>query len=58
VIFWKITVQIEHCREEEYMNSGFTSNVHYMTPSMAIMKLKQHNLKMVYLTVFVYDTLQ
>jgi predicted metalloendopeptidase len=38
--------------------TGFTSNVQYMTPNMAIMKLKQHNLKVVYPTVFVYDTLQ
>ena len=48
----------ENCREEEYMtNSRFTSNVDYMTPNMAIMKLKQQNLKMVYPTMFVYDTL-
>jgi D-arabinose 5-phosphate isomerase GutQ len=48
VVFWKIPMRTEHCREEEYMmNSEFTTNVHYMTPSMAIMKLKHHNLKMV-----------
>ena len=42
----KIPLRMEHCREEEYMmNSGFTSNVHYMTPSMEIMKLKHYNLK-------------
>jgi hypothetical protein len=41
----------ENCRQEEYMtNSGFTSNVDYTTPNMAIMKQKQHNLKMVYPT--------
>lgn len=35
-VLWKIPVRMEHCREEEYMmNSGFTSNVHYMTPNIA-----------------------